>query len=143
LHKRLRLISGALREVLSRRGRYRVVDNDAAAKLIADPKTLQDLRHCNGCEHGVGHALNANTSILCWVQKVSNLILSINIEVRDIRSGNTLHTKSVDPRSNSDNYWLHGVRHMIDSFEENKQYLLQGPESLRPGGEEHLISVSS
>jgi Protein of unknown function (DUF2380) len=121
--RRLVLISDALRREFDERAMYRTVDNNAAAKLIADQKARQDLRNCNGCELDIGRALGADVVILCWVQKVSNLILNINIEVKDVASGKTLYTKSVDLRSNSDKSWLRGIRYMVDSIQEKKQHL--------------------
>ena len=121
--QRLLLVSDALRKEFERRGMYRIVDNDAAATLIADQQARQDLRNCNGCELDIGRALKADVIVLCWVQKISNLILNINVEVKDVASGTTLYTKSVDLRSNSDKSWLRGVRYMVDSIEEKKQYL--------------------
>ena len=120
---RLELISSALREELNQRGMYRVVDNAAAAKLIAEQKARQDLRNCNGCELDIGRALDADLIILAWVQKVSNLILNLNIEVKDVASGKTLYTKSVDLRGNTDKSWLRGIRYMVDGIAEKKQYL--------------------
>jgi hypothetical protein len=120
---RLALISDALRTGFDQRGLYRTVDNNAAAKLIADQKAMQDLRNCNGCELDIGRALGADVVILGWVQKVSNLILNVNIEVKDVASGKTLYTKSVDLRGNSDRSWLRGIHYMVDSIEEKKQYL--------------------
>ena len=121
--RRLALISDALRAEFDQRGLYRTLDNNAAAKLIAEQKARQDLRNCKGCELDIGRALGADVVILGWVQKVSNLILNINIEVKDVASGKTLYTKSVDLRSNSDNSWLRGIHYMVDSIEEKKQYL--------------------
>jgi hypothetical protein len=123
LERRLVLISDALRQEFDQRAMYRTVDNSAAAKLIADQNARQDLRNCNGCELDIGRALGADVVILGWVQKVSNLILNINIEVKDVASGKTLYTKSVDLRSNSDKSWLRGIRYMVDSIAEKKQYL--------------------
>ena len=121
--RRLALISDALRKVFDQRAMYRTVDNNAAAKLIADQKALQNLRNCNGCEIDIGRALDADVIIIGWVQKVSNLILNVNIEVKDVATGKTLYTKSVDLRSNSDQSWLRGIRYMVDSIEEKKQHL--------------------
>ena len=120
--KRLLLIDDALRNEFQQRGLYQIVDNAAAAKLIAEEKALHDLRQCNGCEIDIGRALRADVVILGWVQKVSNLILNVNIEVKDVASGNTLYTKSVDLRSNSDKSWLRGIHYMVDSIEEKHQY---------------------
>ena len=102
---------------------YRTVDNNAAAKLIAYQQARQDLRNCNGCELDIGRALGADVVILGWVQKVSNLILNINIEVKEVASRKALYMKSVDLRSNSDKSWLRGIRYMVDSIEEKKQHL--------------------
>jgi hypothetical protein len=121
--RRLALISDALRREFDQRGMYRTADNSAAAKLIADQRARQDLRNCNGCELDIGRALGADVVILCWVQKVSNLILNLNIEVKDVASGKTLYTKSVDLRGNTDNSWLRGINYMVDSIAEKKQYL--------------------
>ena len=122
-NQRIGLISDALRQELFKRGMYRLADNNAAAELISELKARQELRACNGCEIDIGKALGADVIIIGWVQKVSNLILNINIEVRDVSSGRMLYVKSVDLRSNSDNSWLRGIRFMVNSIEEKKQHL--------------------
>jgi hypothetical protein len=121
--RRLVLISDELRREFDQRRLYRPADNSAAARLIADQRAQQDLRNCNGCELDIGRALGADVVILGWVQKVSNLILNLNIEVKDVASGKTLYTKSVDLRGNTDNSWLRGIHYMVDSIAEKKQYL--------------------
>ena len=121
--RRLGMISDVLRQELSQRGLYRIVSNHSAAALIAEQASRQDLRNCNGCELDIGRALNAEVIILGWVQKVSNLILNVNIEVKDVASGKTLYTKSVDLRGNTDTSWLRGIHYMVQSIAEKKQNL--------------------
>jgi len=123
LQQRLHLIDQALRRELVERGLYRVLDNAGAEELIARERALHELRHCNGCEFDIGRALGAEVVILAWVQKVSNLILNINIEVKDVKTQRTLYTKSVDLRGNTDRSWLRGIRYMVDSIEEKQQQL--------------------
>lgn len=123
LEQRLRLIDEALRREFTERGLYQVADNAAAAQLIEREKALHDLRQCNGCEFDIAHALGSDVIILGWVQKVSNLILNVNIEVKDVKTQKTLYTKSVDLRGNSDKSWLRGIHYMVDSIEEKRQQL--------------------
>jgi hypothetical protein len=111
-NRRIGLISDALRRELLQRGMYRIAANSAAANLISGLKAQQELSDCNGCEIDIGRALGADVIIIGWVQKVSNLILNINIEVREISSDRMLYVKSVDLRSNTDNSWLRGIRYM-------------------------------
>ena len=122
-NRRIGLISDELRQELRQRGMYRIVDNSEAEDLISSLKAQQELRDCNGCEIDIGRALGADVIIIGWVQKVSNLILNINIEVKEVSSGRMLYVKSVDLRSNSDNSWLRGIRFMVNSIEEKKQHL--------------------
>lgn len=120
---RLALISAELRRLLAERQLYRVVDNAPAAERIAKEKAMQELRTCNGCDVEIGRALGADVVVVSWVQKVSNLILNVNIEVKDTRTGNSLYSKSVDLRGNTDASWLRGVRALVASVEEKQQHL--------------------
>jgi Protein of unknown function (DUF2380) len=121
--RRLVLITAELAKELAGRGMYRVLDRAPAAPLIERLKASYELRACNGCEIDIGKALGAERIALCWVQKVSNLILNINIEVRSVASGETVYAKSVDIRGNTDETWLRGVRRLVDNIQERKHHL--------------------
>jgi len=95
--RRLVLISSELAKELESRGMYRVLDRDKAP--------------------------GAERIALCWVQKVSNLILNINIEVRSVATGETVYAKSVDIRGNTDETWLRGVRRLVDNIQERNHHL--------------------
>ena len=56
----------------------------------------------------------------CWVQKVSNLILNINVEVRS-ETGATRYRGSVDIRGNADEAWLRGVRRLAENLDEQRR----------------------
>jgi uncharacterized protein DUF2380 len=120
-NRRIASISDALRRELDERGLYRVVDNHPAAGVISDFKARQNLRDCNGCEIDIGKALHADVIVIGWVQKVSNLILNINLQATDVRTGEVLYAKSVDLRSNTDQSWLRGIHYMVDSITEDIQ----------------------
>ena len=121
--RRLVLISAELARELARRGMYRVLDRAPAAALIERLKASYELRACNGCEIDIGKALGAERVALCWVQKVSELILNINVEVRSVATGETVYAKSVDIRGNTDETWLRGVRRLVDNIQERDHHL--------------------
>lgn len=120
--RRLELITSELVREFRKRGMYRVVDNAPAAQLVAKLKASYHLRACNGCELDIGKALGADRVAICWVQKVSNLILNINIEVHGVSTGDTLYAKSVDIRGNTDEAWLRGVRRLVDNIQERNHH---------------------
>lgn len=121
--RRLVLITSELAQEFARRDMYRVVDPAPAAQLIGKLKASYELRACNGCEIDIGKALGADRVALCWVQKVSNLILNINISVQSVPTGETVYAKSVDIRGNTDEAWLRGVRRLVDNIQERNQHL--------------------
>jgi hypothetical protein len=47
------------------------------------------------------------------VQKVSELILNINIYVRDTKTGELLNAYSADVRNNTDESWMRGLSYLI------------------------------
>jgi len=116
--RRLAFITAELVRQFRSRGMYRVVDNAPAAPLIEKLRASYDLRACNGCELDIGKALGVDRVALCWVQKVSNLILNIDIEVHAVPTGETVYAKSVDIRGNTDEAWLRGVRRLVDNIED-------------------------
>jgi hypothetical protein len=121
--RRIVLISAELAKELESRRMYRVLDPAPAAQLIERLKASYELRACNGCEVDIGKALGAERIALCWVQKVSNLILNINMEVRSVATGETVYAKSVDIRGNTDETWLRGTRRLVDNIQERNHHL--------------------
>ncbi len=76
-------------------------------------RTLNPAR-CNGCELRMAQRLGADYAIVAEVQKVSNLILSMNIQVRDPESGAYLRASSVEIRGNTDESWTRGMRYILE-----------------------------
>jgi hypothetical protein len=93
---------------------FQVADNAPAGKLIASLQASQDLNACNGCELEVGRALGVDRVGVCWVQKISNLILNINLRVEDVATGKAVFQRSVDIRGNTDLSWRRGVKSLVD-----------------------------
>lgn len=108
--KRLGLISDLLRKMLADSGRYEIVDVTPAAAKIQDAGYIHG---CNGCDAKIAGELGAERALTGTVQKVSNLILNINLYERDVASGELLRAMSVDIRSNTDKSWSRGVSYLV------------------------------
>jgi hypothetical protein len=111
---RVGMISDELRGQLRDRALYQVADNAPASKLIDGLQASQDLNACNGCELEVGRKLGVERVGVCCVQKISNLILNINLRVEDVSTGKTVFQRSVDIRGNTDQSWRRGVKSLVD-----------------------------
>ena len=80
-----------------------------------------DISACNDCRRDYGH--RAGADLVAWgtIQKVSNLILNINLYIEDVRTGKPTFVKSVDIRGNTDESWRRGLDYLL------RNYLLQEP----------------
>ena len=118
---RLAMVSQRLSEALTREKLYDVVDSEPVAALIRAEEERQSLLECNGCELDIARKAGAERVLLAWVQKVSNLILNINIEIRDANTGAAVLTKSVDLRGNTDLSWQRGIDYLVRDMVERGQ----------------------
>jgi|SRR5579859_1644405 len=110
---RLTMIEGELRSLLDKTGRYHIVSLPPDAS--ADAKTHPDVSSCGGCQLNWGR--QAGTELVLWgtVQKVSNLILNINVYLDDVKTGRKVLGTSVDIRGNTDETWRHGIRYLVEN----------------------------
>lgn len=107
--ERLARAERQLAEALAARG-YLLVDS---APLRAQAER-QDLRSCPACMVSLARELGAELAVLGWVQKVSNLILNINLAVHEVATGKLVRAGSVDIRGNTDESWRRGLQILID-----------------------------
>lgn len=107
---RLELVQAELVQQLEAAEQYELVATDPAAEAIAAAGYLHG---CNGCEAPIAAELGADLALIGWVQKVSNLILNLNVGIRDAETGNKVFAASVDIRGNTDESWRHGIRYLV------------------------------
>ncbi|WP_135506776.1 DUF3280 domain-containing protein [Roseovarius aestuariivivens] len=72
-----------------------------------------NLAKCYGCDSRIARRLGAQYSLVGEVQKVSNLILTMNLQLRDAESGVLVKGGVVDIRSNTDEGWSRGIRYIL------------------------------
>jgi hypothetical protein len=108
---RLRMVQEELRARLEESGRFQLVDTTPVADQIEAAGVLWS---CNGCEVAIARRLDADLALIGWVQKVSNLILNLNVMIRDTSTREQVFASSVDIRGNTDQSWLHGIRYLLD-----------------------------
>ena len=89
----------------------------SAANLspVAKQAQAMDMQNCNGCEVDLARKVGAEISVTGWVQKVSNLILNINVVARDVATGKVISAGSVDLRGNTDESWSRGLSYLLQN----------------------------
>ncbi|TKA96959.1 DUF2380 domain-containing protein [Cereibacter changlensis] len=108
------------------RARLAMIEEYIAEALRAQGLTLLDLgpvqeeldrtvnpAKCNGCDLRMAKRLGADYTVVSEVQKVSNLILSMNLYIKDTATGKQLRGQAVDIRGNTDDSWTRGMRYIL------------------------------
>jgi hypothetical protein len=122
---RLLKIEDSLKSKLEASGKYSFVTvPDAMRAQIA---AGQPAGECGGCEIQYAGELGAGQVAWGTVQKVSNLILNVNVYMADVASNKMTFVKSVDIRGNTDETWEQGIGYMV------KRYILGGAKAAQAG----------
>jgi hypothetical protein len=98
-----------LRKGLEESGKYVLVD---IAPVRAEAHN-SNLQACGGCDVQFAQKLGADLAITGTVQKVSNLILNMNVYIRNARTGHLVTAMSADFRSNTDESWSRTVSYLL------------------------------
>lgn len=115
---RIRTVEEIFKSKLVESGKYRMSDvsPDMKARIAAG----QTPGECGGCEVDYGEEMGAEWVAWINVQKVSNLILNMNVYIADVRTNKMVFVRSVDIRNNSDEGWERAINYLL------KNYLLPG-----------------
>ena len=105
---RLAKLGPEVRSALAQTNRYDVVD----IAPEADAAHKANLQACGGCDATFARKLGADLSITGTVQKVSALILNINMYIRDVHT-DRVRSMSVDMRGDTDESWSRAIAHLI------------------------------
>ena len=106
---RLDLISEQLRKALVESGRFQLLD----IAPVRDAARHANLQACGGCDVKLARQLGAEFYITGVVQKVSNLILNINVYLHDAKTGRLVTAASVDMRGNTEESWSRATRYLV------------------------------
>lgn len=106
--KRIEALDSQLRDKLRQAG-YHLADTAP----VAEQAKVQDLQDCGECAAILARQLGAAVSVYGWVQKVSNLILDINLVIRSAADGKMLRAGSVSIRGDTDESWRRGLDYLL------------------------------
>jgi hypothetical protein len=106
---RLVRLGDQLRVLAIGSGKLEVIDIDP----VRAEARKANLQACGGCDADLAQKLGAELSITGTVQKVSNLILNINLYVRVVATRAPLLAMSVDIRGNTDESWSRGLDYLV------------------------------
>jgi Protein of unknown function (DUF2380) len=112
--RRIHQLDELFRQKVDASGRFKIVaiPPDMEKEVAAGPA----ISNCNTCGHDFAKRIGADWAAWGTVQKVSNLILNINVYMEDVHSGKPYFGKSVDIRGNTDESWRRGLDFILRHY---------------------------
>ena len=107
--ERLKKTGDQVRRELGESGKFRLLDI-APVNAAAHQNNLQA---CGGCDAKLARELGTDLYVTGTVQKVSNLILNVNVYLHDAQSGKLITAASADMRGNTDESWSRATHYLM------------------------------
>ena len=103
---RLMRTGDQMRKALAESGKFVLLD-------IAPVNAAAHGSHWQACDVQYAQQLGADVAITGVVQKVSNLILNMNVYMRDVHTGHLVTFMSADLRGNTDESWSRAASYLL------------------------------
>ena len=99
----------AIRQLLTRSGRYRVI----ATGDDADTAKARNLRDCGGCDAAIALKLGADQSLVGVIRRVSRTEYTFRFALRDARTGDLISAGDSGLRMGANYSWSKGASRLI------------------------------
>ncbi len=107
--RRLKEATEQVRKALADAGKFVILD----IAPVSTAAHASNLQFCGGCDVQYAQQLGADLAITGLVQKVSALILNMNIYLRDAHTGRLITVMSADFRGNTDESWSRATSYLL------------------------------
>lgn len=105
--------SKVLREKINDLHIINVINDPLTIDAINSASETYYLHRCNGCELTLAKKLGASYVIVPWVFRMSILIQTMYLEVRDVETGKVLIHMGRNFRGNTEEGWQHAMNSLV------------------------------
>lgn len=105
--------TAALREKINDLQIINVMDDGLAIDAINSASEIYQLQRCNGCELALAKKLGASYVIVPWVFRMSILVQTMFLEVRDVETGKVLIHMGRSFRGNTEEAWQRAMDSLV------------------------------
>tara|TARA_R110002049_G_scaffold159633_10_gene324632 strand:+ start:1409 stop:1930 length:522 start_codon:yes stop_codon:yes gene_type:complete len=112
--------SEELRRQLKQQQIFSVLDDQHVLEVINKESELHFLHRCNGCELVVAKELGAKQVVVPWIFRMSKLIQTMYVEIRDVETGDVLMHEGRNFRGNTEDGWQHVINQLVATIKENQ-----------------------
>lgn len=95
------------------KGLFKVVPQSKVNEIVSSAQLGTDIRNCNQCEFELAKQVAGEKVMTGWIYKMSILILTMHIEIKEVATQQTLISKAYDFRGDNEKAWLRAADYML------------------------------
>ncbi len=111
-------------ERISALGTFDVLDQARVDAAVAAVNPGTYLRGCNGCELDIAKRVGADRVMIGWLFKMSTLVLSLHVVVKDVPTGTIVYAKTFDFRGDNETAWKRAADYMVEFISKGRKQKL-------------------
>jgi hypothetical protein len=96
---------------------YDVVAEPRVAAAVEAVRPGTYLRQCNGCELDIAKRVGADRVMVAWIYKVSSLVLTLHVAIKDAATGEIVFARVFDFRGDNEKAWQRAADYMVKSLD--------------------------
>jgi|GEM_PF-6807983 len=108
--------SDEFRSRLEQQKIFTIIDDKQSLAVLNEAAQHQFLHRCNGCELAIAKKLGAKKVIVPWIFRMSKLVQTMFVELRDVETGTLVMRKKLNFRGNTDDAWDHVINRMVEEM---------------------------
>lgn len=99
------------------RGLYEVVPQSRVEAAVSAARLGTYIHSCNQCDIELAREAGGDKVMIGWIYKMSLLILTLHVELKDVASGDTIISKAYDFRGDNEYAWMRAAEYMARDLE--------------------------
>ncbi|MEW8150288.1 MAG: DUF2380 domain-containing protein [Candidatus Thiodiazotropha endolucinida] len=111
--KLLEKLTSFIGESIDNEGIFDVVSQKQVNDVVNAAHLGTYIHTCNHCEYDLAKKVEGDKVMIGWIYKMSILILTMHIEVKDVESKKTVISKAYDFRGDNEKAWLRAAKYMV------------------------------
>ncbi len=115
--KMLDKLTNFIAETIDNEGIFKVVSQSQVNQAVDDAQLGTYIHTCNQCEYDLAKKVQGDKVMIGWIYKMSILVLTMHIEIKDVENERTLISKAYDFRGDNEKAWLRAARYMVRDLE--------------------------
>ncbi len=111
--EKIEKFSEHLRQELQDKTAFAIVDAPEALQAVTKLHTEDNVVNCNGCAVSLAEKHGAGLVMVPYVFRMSHLISTLHVEIKDVETGIVIKKKAFDFRGNTDQAWERAIKYAV------------------------------